>query len=272
MATTDSTSLLYNQTETVIYKDSVHRYYVDKRQVPSVTTVLSAVIAKPDLMLWPLNLALKQLEEILADGRSITLSDLTASRSAHIKKREHGADTGTAVHAIVEKRLNTPYNLKLDISDVPLEVGLASLAFEAWALQHQPKVIGTEQVVYSKKLKYAGTYDAILRMDNKTYLVDLKTTNASKSALHGVYPEHFIQLGAYYLAYEEQRKAEGSKTKLQPIDDLMVISAKKDGVVDIVKLSDLGHTPAQMATAWKAVLTIYIRLKSLKKELTGMKT
>lgn len=270
MASSDSTSLLYSEETKIVYKDALHRYYVDNALTPSVTTVLSAILAKPDLMLWPLNLALKHLQAVLDEPRQITQADLNTARVAHIQKREKGSNTGTAVHALVEKRLQIPLNAgQLNYDHLPFEVALAAQAFESWYKSVKPKVIATEQVVYSRIWKYAGTYDSILKMDGKTYLCDLKTTNASKAAPKGIYPEHYIQLGAYYEAYEEQRQYEGKKTKLKQIDDLMIISAKKDGVVDTLTLSSLNMSPADAAAMWRSVHHLYVQLKQLKKHIGG---
>lgn len=270
MATGDSTTLLYNQEHEVVFKDKTHRYYVDGTAVPSVTTILSQVIAKPDLMLWPMNLALKQLEAKLPD---ITKKDLDTARFAHVQRRDRGSDTGTAVHFLVEKRLNIPINQGLvDLSNVPQEVALPVMAFESWQRVTKPKVVATEKVVYSPKLVgYAGTYDSILEIDGKTYLCDLKTSNPSKSAPKGAYAEHFIQLGAYYYAYEEQRQYELSKgkTKLVAIDDLMVISAKKNGVIDTVTASSLDLTLKQASDAWGNTYKLYNTLHHLKKQIVS---
>jgi hypothetical protein len=266
MAVGDSTSQLYNEECKVVFRDGNHRYYVNGELTPSVTTIMGQVLAKPELMLWPLNLAIKHLQEKLPN---ITTADLEAARQAHVQKREKGSTTGTAVHYIVEKRLNTPYGQFIDIEDLPQEVALAALAFETWYRTIQPGVVATEQVVYSKQHKYVGTYDSILRMDGKNYLCDLKTTNAAKAAPKGIYAEHYIQLGAYYEAYEEQRQYEGEDTKLVKIDDLMVISAKKDGTVDTQTISSLGLTPSDAAAMWRSVHHLYVQLAYLKKKIQG---
>lgn len=267
MASSDSTTLLYNQEHTVAYKDTTHRYYVDKKLTPSVTTILSAVIAKPDLMLWPLNLAVKYLEDTITNGEPVTSAHLQKARIQHIQKRDKGSSVGTAVHALAEKRLNLRADRRLDISDLPEEIMLASLAFESWYLSTNPTVIATEKVVYSRKQQYAGTYDSILQINGKNYLCDLKTTNASRVAPHGIYADYFIQLGAYFDAYTEQRAYEGEHSLLVPIHDLMIISCKKDGTVDTLTCSDLGITPNDTVVMWRCVHTIHTELSKLKKQI-----
>lgn len=270
MATRDSVTKLYAGKYTIEYKDGNHRYYLDGTVVPSVTTILGQVIAKPELLVWPLNLALKELEEKLPH---ITKEDINLARYAHVRKRDSGSSTGTAVHYLAEQRLKMPLNRYLDIQNVPQEVALAAMAFESWYIQMRPKVEGVEKVVYSPSMNYVGTYDSILVLDGTRYLCDLKTANAGKYAPKGVYAEHFVQLGAYYAAYQEQQEYEEPidkrKYKPKPIDDLMVISARKDGVVDTVKLSSLGMTPRDAADMWWKARGLHSKLDYLKRQLAG---
>lgn len=269
MATRDIVTSLYNGTVTVTYRNGNHRYYVNDVSVPSVTTIMSRVIAKPDLMLWPLNLAISYLEEKLPN---ITSEDLQMARTAHVRKRDHGTNTGTAVHHLVERRLEVgPKGYAAIPEDLPTDVRVAAYAFETWYRAQTPQVIGIEQIVYSPSLNFVGTYDSILEIDGKVYLCDVKTTNASSHAPLGIYPENFIQLSAYYAAYEEQRKAEGVKTKLVPIDDLMVISVKKNGAVDTMTASSIGLTLKQGVKIWKAVMGLHAGMVRLKTSVGGVK-
>lgn len=111
--------------------------------------------------------------------------------------------------------------------------------FLEWYKEVKPKVLATEQVVYSRMYKYAGCYDALLNIDGKTYLVDWKTTSSSKTAPHGIYPEMFIQLGGYAGAMMEEAMAVKGIDKLPQIDGLMVVSVKKDGKLDIAIRTDV---------------------------------
>lgn len=270
MATGDSFSTLYGSKYGVEYKDSNHRYYVDGKQVQSVTTILTQAIAKPDLLLWPLNLALKHLSEKLPN--IITKEDIDFARQEHVRKREQGAKTGTAVHALVEKRLQHSLRKDVDIDNLPADVIMAYLAFENWYKQERPNVVSVEQVVYSPTLRYVGTYDSILEINGKVCLCDLKTSNPSRPAPKGIYAEHFVQLGAYYCAYEEQRQfeIENGGTKLREVEDLVVISAKKNGVLDTLALSELGlMVPKDAAEIWWKTLAAYRHLTDLKKRIAG---
>src|SRR5258706_9744366 len=97
----------------------------------------------------------------------------------------------------------------------------------------RPGILASEQVIFSPTYRYAGTYDALLEIDGKRYIVDFKTTNAGRKAPQGIYPEYFIQLGAYALAREEEYPDE-------KIQGLMVVSVRKDGKLDVLTNDDVG--------------------------------
>lgn len=240
---------------------------------------MGRVLAKPGLMLWPLNMATKYIRENaywneVAGAFEVTELILGDAQKAHIKRRDAGADTGTQVHALVEKRLsqNVPFQPS-EIALLTSEVALALGAFEVWMEKAKPNTIAVEQIVFSEEYGYAGMYDSLLEIDDKVYLCDLKTTNSSRTAPDGIYPENFIQLGAYYLAYEEQRQYELSNdgyTVLKPIDDLMIISCKKDGRLNVGTASQYGFNILDCMTMWLSTLNLFESLGKLTSKLGGM--
>lgn len=265
MATRDIEATLYNGRHTLVFKNGKHRYYIDGKPTQGVTTIMGKVLAKPGLMLWPLNMAMKHLEPLLP---TITAADLEAAKDAPNKRRDAGADTGTLVHGLVEDMLRTnklfrQYPLESD------EVRAAAKGFQDWHGVRRPKAVAVEQVVYSHALNFAGTFDSILEIDGKNYLCDLKTTNASRDAPRGVYADYFIQLGGYYYAYEEQRQYElaNGGTNLVEIHDLMVISCRKDGRVDAVSALSLGITPKFCLDLWTSTLSLHRGLTGIKSKL-----
>lgn len=266
MANQDSITTLYNGQHTATFKNNSHRYYVDGKLKPGVTTILGKIIAKPELMLWPLNMAMGYLETRLP---TITLEDLAEARNAHVRKRDGAADVGTEVHGAAEDYLRNPetqfpYGNYSDEAQPPIA------RFIEWCQEKQVKTIAVEQVVYSQFKDFAGTFDSILEIEGRVYLCDLKTSNASRGAPKGIYSEYFIQLGGYYYAYEEQRlyEIEHGGTNLRSIDDLMVISCKKDGSnVDTLTASDVGLNLNDAMHLWTSTLLLHTRLKEIKGKL-----
>lgn len=228
-----------------------------------VTTILGQTLAK-DLIGWAVGCAIEYLKDKVP---VITEADLKEAAKAYTKKRDSGASTGTEAHAMVEHYLMG----QGQHANPSVEAQNAFNAFVEWFEMQQPEVINVEEVIYSQNLQYAGTYDCMLRIDGKVVLCDLKTTNSSKRAPKGVYAENFIQLGAYALAHEEQRKYEESNggTTLEKIDDLMVISAKKNGVMDIVSASDFDLSVEECGKLFESVVGVHKFLATTTKSLGG---
>lgn len=251
-----------------MYNDEIHlihnpnargrapRYKVIKKDVTTtpkgVTTIIGKVLAK-DLISWAIDACVSYLKEKLP---VITEEDLQVAAVEHERLRDSGASTGTEAHALVESYLK---GNPVTLDKVSQEAQNAYNAFVEWFESEEPEVVNVEEVIYSDKYGYAGTYDCLLKIDGKYWLCDLKTTNASRRAPNGVYPENFIQLGAYALAHEEQRTFEDTNggTKLVKVDGLMVISAKKNGKLDIVTNEDLKLTVEECSDMFKRVHDLY---------------
>lgn len=224
------------------------RYLVNGELKPKgVTTIMGQTLFK-NLMQWAVDMCVSFIREKLP---IVTEEDLVMGSKAHIRLRDAGASTGSEAHALVEQYLKGQVPI---VDETTAEAMNAYLAFVKWFEEVKPEILGVEEVVYSPVFGYAGTYDCMLRISGKTYLCDLKTTNPSRDAPKGVYAENFIQLGAYALAHDEQRKVD---TDLPVIEDLMVISAKKNGVLDIVTASDIGWTVSDCENKFIDVISIY---------------
>lgn len=228
-----------------------------------VTTLLGQTLSK-DLMQWAVNSAMEYLTDKLP---VVTAEDLKEASTEYIRRRDAGGSTGTEAHAMVEDYLK---GRNVD-SGGTLEARNAFTAFVKWFEDATPEVINVEEVIYSVEYAFAGTYDCMLKIDDKVYLCDLKTTNASKKAPNGVYAENFLQLGAYAAAHEEQRAYEEKNggTELLKIDGLMVISAKKTGKLNIVTNDDLGLEVEQCGDLFKQVCNLHGFLKTVTNSLGG---
>lgn len=260
---------MYNGLFTVVHNPNARgrapRYLVNNTEKPKgVTTILGQTLAK-DLMDWAVTCSIDYLKEKLP---VVTETDLKEAASQYKYKRDSGAGTGTEAHALVEDYLKG----RTQVSGAHTQEAMnAYKAFVQWYEEVKPEVINVEEVIYSQRYKYAGTYDCMLRIDGKVYLCDLKTTNVSRKAPNGVYAENFIQLGAYALAHEEQRlheEADGG-SNLVHIDGLMVISAKKNGKLDIVTDADLGLTVEDCGEMFKRVVNLYNFLSHTTTKLGG---
>jgi hypothetical protein len=239
------------------------RYLVNGTEKPKgVTTILGQTLAK-DLMDWAVSCSIDYLRAKLP---VVTEEDLKVASKAYTVKRDSGASTGTEAHALVETHLK---GHDVSLAGVSKEAENAFNAFMDWYTNIPIEVINVEEVIYSQEYKFAGTYDCMLKIDGKVYLCDLKTTNTSRKAPKGVYAENFVQLGAYAMAHEEQRVYEEANggTKLVKIDDLMVISAKKNGALDIVTGTDMGLNVEECGEMFKRVVNIFQFMDYVTKKL-----
>ncbi len=230
--------------------------------VRGVTTVLRDIVAKPDLMTWPMNMLNKVVfgskfdettkeyvhvweEALLKPDTPFTADELhnmmmDGSRE-WTKRSDKGKDVGTMTHDAIEaflKDVEYPFPVfdkKVDPEGFE-NVKCAKKALGAftqwWNALEDKEVLNTEKPVYSRGMKYAGTYDLLARINGKTYLLDVKTTNASKKAPLGIYAEYFMQLGGYSYAHREETNEE--------IDDLGIIRVGKDGKLHIATATDIG--------------------------------
>lgn len=291
MSNQDITINLYAGKHQGKFSAGSHRYKIDDKYKKGVTTVIGATLAKPGLAMWPLTQGLKSLGCIYDEVNDkwgfanseqdliVSLDMLNKAAKASTYKRDAGANTGTEAHALVEQLLRA--EIRGEQPSLPNEISHearnAYMAFLGWySGLNNADVIGVERVVFSEEFDYAGTFDSILKINGKVYLCDLKTTNASRTAPEGVYPEAFLQLGAYYQAYQEEReylkdRMDGSawERTYPKIDDVMIISAKKDGRLHIKTGADVGIKPEQCAQLWLKIWDLYSNMQSLSATLAG---
>lgn len=183
-----------------------HRYELDGQWLPGVTTIIGAVLAKPQLIQWAANEAVDHIEangflRAIDEGVSefVVWPDiLTQARTAHIQRRDKAADKGTNVHAVCEEWvmlcLANAHGFPRVIAHGDTKDLIAP--FMAWAGTNEVRFLDCEVMVYSEAHKYAGRFDLLFEQDGKRYLGDIKTGK-------GVYPDYFIQLGAYQIAHTE---------------------------------------------------------------------
>lgn len=138
------------------------------------------------------------------------------------------ADEGTETHKAIEDFLNGEEIVWIN------EYGRANYSLTVWQMilrfadfwnTVKPKLIATEQHIFSDQYQYAGTIDLVVEIDGKIWLLDIKTSNS----LHTSYD---LQLAAYAQAWNENfdthieqtgiiwlksstRKADNSGKKLQ---------------------------------------------------------
>lgn len=261
--------------------------FVDKR-VRGVTTVIGEVLDKPGLRLWARDEMAKRLmglefgdegepvynsknaliKEGIEYGKPELQEFLDKSFNAYRDKSDRGKDIGTMTHDFVAQFLKGDLK-KIDASTVLEQYTEAPEEFTKcvikavesfmvwWNSLKDKELLGTENIIYSRKYEFSGTYDLKCRIGKKVYMLDVKTTNRSQTAPLGIYPEYFMQLGGYIQADEEE-----SGTKF---DDCGVINVGKDGKLSIACASDIGLEVEDCKNSFVYAVTIHNWLNKLSK-------
>lgn len=138
---------------------------------PSATTILNAYPANEYLTKW--------------------IADNGWNESQRIKSDAGRA--GTAIHKAIEALIA---GQTLNEEHYKLEEWVKISSFVDWYKDYKPNFGLTEVSVASKKHKYAGTVDAIAKINGENYVLDWK----SSRNLHKSYP---LQFSAYASAIEE---------------------------------------------------------------------
>ena len=155
---------------TLFDKGKKARYHINGRGIPSVTELLSFIDTE-GLINWANRIGRQGL-----DNKDIA---------------NKAAEFGTMVHESIEMYLKKK---SIENENVCLD------AFKEWwngiNKCHKVKVLGQEQSLICEY--FAGTYDLLISIDDKPYLIDFKTSN------HVGY-KYFMQLAAYrYLLYTQK--------------------------------------------------------------------
>lgn len=180
------------------------------RIVPSVTTVLKQE-AKPALIQWAVDqtaaYAVANAEDLLSvteergynmlrwyHTRSpLPLEDGIDLRNYHVGVLNDAANLGTGIHAWMEADID-PTCIYPDISNEPEQFYQMLGVWNDFQSRHFIEPVRTETTVWNETLGYAGTFDALWRVDGKLTLVDIKSSR-------GIWGSNWMQLAA--LRYAE---------------------------------------------------------------------
>jgi hypothetical protein len=155
----------------------------------SVTTILSGGLPKPVLVNWA-----KKYTAEYAVNNFTALTELVKAdpqgaidwlKGAAYRERDRKADLGTYVHAAMEA-----YSLGKPFPEWPEAVRPRMEAFKRFVEKRAPNYVATEASVYNRSERYAGTLDAIIDLDGRRYVLDMKSSK-------DIYPDVALQLAAY---------------------------------------------------------------------------
>lgn len=237
-----------------------HIHTLDGKPLNGITTVLG-VISKPALIPWAVKMAIDYLiengrkeympvpegEPMLLEGYLVTEEQLAEAKSAHRKKKEEAGQSGTDVHAEAETLLKGLIATNKGIlrgdekSDNP-----QIQHFIDWAIKEEVRFLDCEKHLYSRNHWIGGITDFVCEKNGEVWVGDIKTSS-------GIYPEAFLQMGAYALMLEEMGLYKGFK-------GFIVVNLKKDGTIQTQNSYDV----AGNKEAFLSALTLYRALEALK--------
>jgi hypothetical protein len=193
------------------FSEAGHRYRLDGRPVPSVTTLIKGGLPAPALMYWSARAVAEwvvdnpeQVEQLRAMGRGPAVNAL---KEVPWEKRDTAAVRGTDVHALAERLVASA---QVDVPEHLADYVTSCVAFlDEW----QPTALVAERPCAHRAHWWAGKFDLFASLpDGRTVLLDYKTAGS------GVWPETAFQLAAY--AHAEFYVAEDGKERPVPAIDL----------------------------------------------------
>ena len=173
------------------YDDVKHTYMVGDRKVPSVTRVVDAVFPK-HLTVWAAQAGADYWANNYGDDEDMYNGILNAHKQISHKAQE----TGLEVHKWIELWIKFMISgVKIE-TDYPEHVKIPMQNFHDWVESREIEWLACEKKVYSRSWEYAGTIDALAKINDKLCVIDFKTSAK-------IYKEYYLQVSAYCNAIGE---------------------------------------------------------------------
>lgn len=195
------------------YSEKGHRYWLDGRPTPGVTTLIGKGLPKPALVYWSAKSvaeyviqnpdAVAQLR-LMGEGPAIA-----ALKQIPWEARDVAAARGTDVHNLAERVIN---GVEVEVPD---HLAAHVQGYVEWLETFDVTPVLTERPVASRTWGYCGTFDAVVKFGRGPFagrvgLIDLKTSS-------GIYGETGLQTAAYALA-DWYVSADDDETPLPDVD------------------------------------------------------
>jgi hypothetical protein len=182
-----------------------HRYYVDGKPMPAVTTITKMLDA-PQLDAWKVktqvlgtaNAAFNNppLENEPQEQYAARLARIAADQYEHERIADEAAVEGSEVHGLIEWRMRTQLGEEVSRPAVSEAAAFREAGWSEWAKAVGLKPLAVEARVISRSLRYCGTIDLLAEVNGVPSLLDWKRSKA-------VYESHHLQSIAYRMALEE---------------------------------------------------------------------
>lgn len=200
------------------------RFYVNPdntdEKVPGVTSILN-MIPKPFLTFWAAKVVAETAIDTIGEMVGLAMKDRQGAidflKAAPRRSTSGSADIGTEVHNLFEKLARGEDVKRVHPDYVPFVQHI-----EEFNAKYQPEYLYVEEAVWSDTHKYAGSFDAIVRIEGETVMLDAKTTKS------GVHSEVALQLSAYSYA-DRLVLQDGTTADIPKIDAGAVLHLRPEG-------------------------------------------
>ena len=180
------------------YDDAKHTYMVDDRKVPSVTKVIDAVFPK-HLTVWAAQAGADYWAKNNTDHEHYGGDDedmYNGILNAHKQISHKAQEIGLEVHKWIELYIKVKMIDGETVTEYPEAVKIPMQNFHDWVESREIEWLACEKKVYSRSWEYAGTIDALAKINDKLCVIDFKTSAK-------IYKEYYLQVSAYCNAIGE---------------------------------------------------------------------
>lgn len=203
------------------FAEKTHRYTLDGRSVPGVTSLIKGGLPAPALLKWAPRVVAEYVadhEEQVADLRAMGRGPLVAAlKETPWAERDAAANRGTEVHDLAEKLLHG------EQVDVPEEIAGHVESCVAFLDDTGIKPLLVEVCVGHRAHWWAGRVDLVGELpDGRRVLGDWKTNRS------GLFPETACQLAAYRNA-EFYVDTDGHEQPMVKVDEVWGVHLRADG-------------------------------------------
>lgn len=210
----------------IIPRNSKGYYIIDGENYISVTTALQ-IIFKNSLFKW----VKKQVAESALKAKKGATVEQVLKDADKIKRA--AAAKGRKIHKILE---DTKALVNTKIYDSDLVPYLE--AYNNFLNSMRFGTIEREVMCYSRKYKFAGTADLLIRtFFGEVWLIDYKTSNF-------VHDSYQLQLSAYKRAIEEMGI-------VKKVDKIFVLHLKDNGTFELMEVVDDFETYKSVLNLWR---------------------
>lgn len=218
---------------TLKFNANVHRYWLDGKPIPGVTTLIKGGLPAPALVYW----SAKSVAEWVADHpdeceslRSMGRYKMVAAlKETPWETRDTAAVRGTEVHVLAEKLI------KGEEVEIPPHLTGHVDGYVRYLDTFEPTPILTEKSCANRQHRYAGRFDLIAEIDGTVWMLDNKTSRA-------IYGDNALQVDAYRNAefYVEDDDPDTEIPMPEGIERLGILHIREDGT-DLIPVDSTGQ-------------------------------